>query len=124
MKLKLEYSFFLILFFQDSLFADDFNKYCNPPKDRPSEIACDYAIVHQTPFLETATAMFFAMMENTSNYCAVPLPAKYIRGVELATAKSPRLKTIKKAFMKQFEKQDPPGSVGRKKEFCNTYVRR
>ncbi len=103
---------------QNNAFADDFNNLCNPPKDRPSEIACDYAIVHRTPILETASAMFLAMMENTSSFCGAPLPEKYFKGVEIATSKFPRIKSIKQDFVKQFGKQDPPGAVGRKKEFC------
>lgn len=103
---------------QNNAFADDFNNLCNPPKDKPSEIACDYAKIHRTPIIETASAMFLAMMENTSTFCGYPLPEKYFKSVELASSKYPSIKNIKKDFIKQFEKQEPPGSVGRKKEFC------
>jgi hypothetical protein len=62
--------------------------------------------------------MFLAMMENTSKFCSAPLPSKYYKGVETAVSKNPGIASIKKDFLKQFEKQDPPGAVGRKKEFC------
>ena len=114
-------NFFLFLFlfsFYSSLFANDLNKFCNPPKDRPSEIVCDYAIVHRSSFVETASAMFFAMMESTSNFCGNPLPKKYFNAIEIARSKYPRINKIKQDLLKRSEKLEPPESVGRKQGFC------
>jgi hypothetical protein len=117
-KLMLKVIFIIWVLLQNTALADDFNRLCNPPKDRPSEMACNYAVVHRTPIVETATAMFLAMMENTSNFCNTPLPEKYYKNVETASSKYPGIISIKKDFLSQFEKQDPPGAVGRRKDFC------